>query len=269
MVDISITSVCANDVAKKLPITAIRLRERMDETETTQDDLAEAVGATQGAISLILTGATRNSRLLPKIAEFLAVNLGWLMGVTDDKIDMFDDEGRNITEDDLAAIRTGKGSKNLLKPHQLQVQGRLSPSKPEKPDTIELAEFNVAYGLGASYIHDMAPKERVRTFSRAWIRQFTDSPFDALFWATGNGTSMMPAILEHDILLIDTSQNSPRMWDQFWAIDMHGMGMIKALRPGKDGAMRIISINPDFPEEVVFDGEMNVIGRVVAIVRKV
>ena len=47
----------------------------------------------------------------------------------------------------------------------------------------------------------------------------------------------------------------------------HAIG-IKALRPGKDGAMRIISINPDWPEEVAYDGEMNVIGRVVAIVRK-
>jgi phage repressor protein C with HTH and peptisase S24 domain len=100
----------------------------------------------------------------------------------------------------------------------------------------------------------------------AAVHQF---PFDKLFWATSSGTSMMPAILDSDILLIDTLQQVPRMWDRFWAIDMNGMGMVKSLRPGKDGAMRIISLNPDFPEEVAYDGEMNVIGRVVAIVRKV
>lgn len=50
---------------------------------------------------------------------------------------------------------------------------------------------------------------------------------------------------------------------------MHGMGMIKALRPSKDGGMRMISINADFPEEVAYDCEINVIGGVGAIVRKV
>jgi phage repressor protein C with HTH and peptisase S24 domain len=80
---------------------------------------------------------------------------------------------------------------------------------------------------------------------------------------------MMPAILDSDILLIDTTQQSPRMWDQFWAIEMHGLGMIKSLRPAKDGGMRLVSVNPDFRDELAYDGEMNVIGRVVAIVRKV
>ncbi|MBG6116227.1 phage repressor protein C with HTH and peptisase S24 domain [Sphingobium sp. JAI105] len=239
----------------------------MEEIGSTQEDLAAAVGATQGAISQILTGATRNSRLLPKIAENLAVNLRWLAGLTDEKIDMFDDTGTEITEDDLAAIRAGTGRKKLSKPHQLLEHKPTAVS--DHSDTVELAEFNVAYGLGGAYIHDMSVKSRMRTFSRAWIRQFSDSPFDNLFWATGNGISMMPAILEHDILLIDTMQNTPRMWDQFWAIDMHGMGMIKALRPTKEGGMRILSINPDWPEEVAYDGEMNIVGRVVAIVRKV
>jgi phage repressor protein C with HTH and peptisase S24 domain len=45
--------------------------------------------------------------------------------------------------------------------------------------------------------------------------------------------------------------------------------MIKSLRPSKDGGMRLVSVNPDFRDEIAYDGEMNVIGRVVAIVRKV
>jgi phage repressor protein C with HTH and peptisase S24 domain len=101
------------------------------------------------------------------------------------------------------------------------------------------------------------------------VRQFTQSPIEQLFWATSSGTSMMPAILDSDILLIDTGQKTPRLWDHVWAIEMHGLGMIKVLRPGKEGAMRILSINPDYPEELAYDGEMNVIGRVVAIVRKI
>lgn len=136
-------------------------------------------------------------------------------------------------------------------------------------DTVQLAEYNVAFGLGASYIHDTLAEAAMRTFSRSWIRQFTPSPFDALYWATGNGPSMSPQIQDNDVVLIDTAQRTPRMADQFWAIERGGLGSIKALRPGREGSIRIVSINPDFEDEEAFDGEMAVIGRVVAIVRKV
>ncbi len=266
-------------VAAKIPVTATRLRDRMIETGTTQDFLADAVGATQGAISQILTGMTRRSRFLPEIATVLAVNLDWLVGTSDQMIDMYDADGNNITEDDLALIRVGKSEKRLKNPQQLlgdatgSKDKRLTfgafPKSEAESDTVELPELDVAYGMGSTYIHDAPVKFQMRTFSRAWVRQFTGSPFDRLYWATGNGTSMMPAILDNDILLIDKAQQTPRMWDQFWAVEMHGLGMVKALRPGREGAMRLISINPDWPEELAYDGEMTVIGRVVAIVRKV
>lgn len=253
-------------MAKELNITAIRMRERMEETGWTQEGLADAVNATQGAISQIITGTSRKSRLLPLIAEKLAVNLNWLLGVTDEKIDMFNVEGEQISEDTLAGIKAGIIDNILQKPVQMK---QASEPIAATNDTVDIAEFNVAYGLGGAFLHDAPAQQTRRTFSRVWVRQFTDAPFDRLFWATGSGTSMMPAILDNDILLIDTMQQSPRMWDQLWAIEMHGLGMIKSLRPSREGGMRIISLNPDYPEEVAYDGEMNVIGRVVAIVRKV
>lgn len=138
----------------------------------------------------------------------------------------------------------------------------------EKTDTVEIAEFDVAYGLGASYIHDGPVRAKAQTFSRKWLRNFTDSPFENLMFARGIGDSMMPTILDSDLLLIDTAQQTPRVWDHIWAIDMGGMGMVKRLRPAKEGGMRLISSNPDVPDETAYDGEMVVIGRVVAVVRK-
>lgn len=208
-----------------------------------QSQLAEAVGVKQPSIGRLISGETKTTRAIEQIARALGTTAAYLKGETDE------DAG-------------GVGDR--------RPSYRGPPIEPAKSlDTVELAEFDVAYGLGGAYIHDAPARSKMRTFSRAWVRQFTDSPFESLFWATGNGPSMMPAILDNDILLIDTMQRTPRMWDQFWAVEMHGLGMIKALRPGKDGAMRILSINPDFPEEVAYDGELNVIGRVVAIVRKV
>ncbi|PTR05190.1 MULTISPECIES: S24 family peptidase [unclassified Novosphingobium] len=204
-----------------------------------QSQLASAVGVKQPSIGRLISGETKTTRALDQIAAVLGTSAAYLKGQTDDP-------QRAASEPmPLAAVAVPNA------------------------DMVEIAEFNLAYGLGGTYIHDAPVQQVLRPFSRAWVRQFTQSPIEQLFWATSSGTSMMPAILDSDILLIDTGQQTPRMWDHVWAIEMHGLGMIKALRPGKEGAMRILSLNPDYPEEVAYDGEMNVIGRVVAIVRKI
>ncbi|MCB2051793.1 MAG: helix-turn-helix transcriptional regulator, partial [Novosphingobium sp.] len=78
-----------------------------------------------------------------------------------------------------------------------------------------------------------------------------------------------PTIQDADVILIDTAQRTPRIWDKLWAMEMGGMGMIKRLRPTKDGqGIRLLS-DGGLPEEIAFDGEMTIVGRVVAIVRKV
>lgn len=217
-----------------------RILERLESLGLSQSELARRVGITQPAVANLIKRGGRSSHL-HSIARELQTTPEYLLGEA---------------------------------PHAVQIGAEVLPARAPvsieaNSDTVELTEFDVSYGLGASFIHDEHHSPKMRTFSRSWVRQFTSSPFDKLFWATSSGTSMMPAILDSDILLIDTLQQVPRMWDRFWAIDMNGMGMVKSLRPGKDGAMRIISLNPDFPEEVAYDGEMNVIGRVVAIVRKV
>jgi phage repressor protein C with HTH and peptisase S24 domain len=211
-----------------------RILDRIEALGLSQSELARRVGITQPAIANLVKRGGRSSHL-HAIARELQTTPEYLL--------------------------LGSGDATTA-PTRAQ-------ATPEALDTVEIAEFNVAYGLGGAFIHDSLARQTMRTFSRAWVRQFTQSPMDKLFWATSSGTSMMPAILDSDLLLIDTMQQTPRMWDQLWAIEMHGLGMIKSLRPGKEGAMRILSLNPDYPEELAYDGEMNVIGRVVAIVRKV
>lgn len=65
-------------------ITARRMAARMAEVSAQQDELAAAIGCSQGAISQILTGKTRNSRFLSRIAQQLDVSTAWLLGLTDD-----------------------------------------------------------------------------------------------------------------------------------------------------------------------------------------
>lgn len=58
------------------------------------------------------------------------------------------------------------------------------------------------------------------------------------------------------------------MADRIWVLTWGGMGMVKRLRGRPDGGLTLISDNPSVPDEIPYDGEAHVIGRVVAIVRK-
>lgn len=158
-----------------------------------QSQLANAVGVKQPSIGRLVSGETKTTRALDLIASALGTTSAYLKGETSDP------QGNASTE---APVQ------------RLIVEAN--------PDAVEIAEFNVSYGLGATYIHDAPAQQTMRTFSRTWVRQFTSAPIDQLFWATSSGTSMMPAILDSDILLIDTTQKSPKMWDQFELVPHFG-----------------------------------------------
>ena len=79
---------------------------------------------------------------------------------------------------------------------------------------------------------------------------------------------MESTIHESDIVLIDRRQDSPRIADLIWAFAFGEIGMIKRLRPMPDGSVKILSDNPAVPPEVAHDGELHIIGRVVAVVKK-
>lgn len=226
-----------------------RLREAMDAAGISQMRLAELVGLKQPSIGRLLSGETRTSRAIVQIAAVLNTSAAYLMGNSDDA---------SIASGDLRIPSVTTEAKEGL-------SGRGGKSD---ADMVEIAELDLAFGMGGGAFLDEAVRVRNQPFGRRWLRNFTDSPFEALRFARGMGDSMMPTILDADIVLIDTAQQTPRMSDQIWAIHMHGLGMIKRLRAGPDGSMKILSDNPSVPEEIAYDGEMQVLGRVVAAVRR-
>ncbi len=67
--------------ATSLPLSAIRLKQAMDEANLTQTELADAIEVLQPTISRILDGTTKRSRYLPMIAKVLNKNANWLAGI--------------------------------------------------------------------------------------------------------------------------------------------------------------------------------------------
>lgn len=201
-----------------------------------QQELATAVGCTQGAISQILVGATQKSRFLPDIARYLNIDLSWLMG-----------EGQ---DSDLGNAPAAESTEREIM---------------ERLDLVPLAEVDVTYGLGAAFIDD-APIVEIRQFPRRWLSSITSSPSSSLFIARGRGTSMEPTLRNGDMLIIDRSERQVRDQDELWAFTIGEIGMIKRLRI-RGEKVTILSENPNVPDDYAHPDEINVVGRVIFIGR--
>jgi phage repressor protein C with HTH and peptisase S24 domain len=135
-------------------------------------------------------------------------------------------------------------------------------------DIVKVPQIDLRFGMGGGQPFDEAVVEDVMDFPRNWIRQFTTSSLTQLFFVIGAGDSMSPTIGDSDILLCDRTQTQPSMGDKIWAITQYGHGQIKRLRPTLNG-YQILSDNPLIPPDMAADGSMEIIGRVIAIVRRV
>lgn len=149
-----------------------------------------------------------------------------------------------------------------------QMEYRGQPREPAD-DQVDVAVSDVAYGLGGAFVDDASVTTTVERFPRAFIRQFTKGPFNRLYFATGIGDSMEPTIHHSDLVLIDRSQEMLRVSDQLWALHAGSIAMIKRIRVMPDGAVLLVSDNPDVSDYQLGENELHLIGRVVAVVKRV
>lgn len=136
-------------------------------------------------------------------------------------------------------------------------------------DAVMLDEIEVGYSMGGGTDVEEYQVVRQVPFSREWLSTLTTAPASQLFVARGDGDSMMPTLLDQDIVIIDRSQRSVRQQDRIWAVSYGGFSMIKRIRMLPDGSMQINSDNPSVSPIQAYDGEAFLIGRVVAIVRRI
>lgn len=213
-----------------------RLQKQLDAEGMSQAELARRVGISQPSINHLIKRGSGGSAHLHKIARALNTTPEYLTGETD-----------NPKADFVPAPSTDKVAKDL--------------------GLVPVREIDLTLGLGASYL-DVPVTETIHHFPREWLRLYTKSPPEHLLFAQGVGDSMEPTIRDFDLLLIDCSQRTLNMSDKIWAIAYGECGAVKRLRPLPDGSVSILSDNPNVPDATAYDGEMHLLGRVVAVVRK-
>ncbi len=194
--------------------------------------LGREVGASTSAAALYWSGERPwPLELLPKVSKALGIGLEYLL------------TGENL------ALYTGAGG------------------GPVDPDTVAVREIDLSFGMGATYL-DVPITEEVHHFPRAWLRRYTRSAPDKLFFAQGIGDSMEPTLHDSDLLLIDTAQRQLTSADRIWVVTYAECGMIKRLRPVPGGGVEVWSDKKEVSPFTAYDGELEIIGRVVAVQRK-
>lgn len=144
-----------------------------------------------------------------------------------------------------------------------------SDGSPDTADVVLIQEIDLAYGLGATFVDGFAVTETARYFPAEWVRHYTAAPPSQLRFAPGKGNSMSPTIDDGDIMLIDLTQRAPSFADLIWVCAVGEMGMVKRLATRADGAIVIKSDNPSVRDDVAYDGEIHIVGRVVAVIKRV
>lgn len=136
-------------------------------------------------------------------------------------------------------------------------------------DSLAIPMLELAYGMGGTFLDDVDPGETLQRFPRAFIRMFTNAPASQLCFSHGIGDSMEPTIGDRDILLIDRSMDTIRINDQIWVLASNGIGMVKRVRVETGGQVKLLSDNVHVPDQSAGEDELVVIGRVIAVVRRI
>lgn len=216
-----------------------RIAERLRALDLSQAELARRVKIAQPTINALIRGGNSGSRHLHKIAAELETSPAWLAGETDDPSPI---APRLSTVEALA----------------------------EELDLAILPELDIGYAMGGgTSLTERYEQKGIVPFSRAWLRSMMSGSVGDLFVARGEGDSMEPTLKDGDIVLIDTAQQTVRAQDRIWAVVYGELGMIKRVRRTPTGTYLLMSDNSTVPPVECHDGEMNVIGRVIWIGRRI
>lgn len=218
-----------------------RIQERIDATGISQAAIARAIGVSPQAVSKMVRGDTHQPQRLYQLARALKTTPEYLLGETDDP-----------------APKLGE--------QQLTWRG---PDSEAPEGTVLIPQLDIGFSMGGGTVFEDYAQTALIPFPREWLRPMIGGTFGDLFVARGEGDSMMPTILDGDVVIIDTAQKTILKQDRLWCLSYGDLGMIKRVRVQPDGGILVISDNPAVENYTAYDGEVHTIGRVIWIGRRV
>jgi len=253
---------------QKVPLTPIRLariRLRMAELGIGQAELAAGAGTTPSAMSLILSGKTKKTRHFPAMAQAMRVNMAWLLGDTEQQIEMTGLDGTPVSESALSELIKMDDFMRQRAAHVPTSDDECLKVEIEA-DMVALREIDLSQHT--RIIHQGIPvKQRPRFFSRDLLNTYSKADARYLMVVQDIGDAMQPTVTDSDMLLIDTSRQSLDVSDKVWVYIYAGTCMVTRLRPTPHG-IRLITDNPNLPDDTAQVEDLQILGLVVGLLRK-
>jgi len=176
---------------------------------------------------------------------------------------------------DRAAEAFGVTPAEIISP---LAEGHRLPAEPDIPPTVSasrsdgsitIRQIDLSFAMGPGTNLDDYAEEMPIEFDAGVLRALTRSPAENLVIARGDGDSMMPTLINGDMVLIDTAQQKLNLQDRIWAVSVYGAGMIKRLRAIGEDRVQVISDNPTVPAQEVGAEDIAIVGRVIWVGRRV
>ena len=220
-----------------------RLARRLAEVGMSQAQLARNIGVTQPSIAALISGKSKKTRHLHRIARELQTTPEYLTGERDE---------------------AGRGGA-LVSENRRDFRGGPAAARPRAndDDVVQVREIDLSLGAGGTYIGDGHVVETFRDFPRSWLRELTRTDPEFLVFARVKGNSMKPTLYDADVVIIDLTKTRISEQDEVWAVAVAEIGMVKRIWANTDGSYKIKSDNPNVDPETAVDGEMFVVGQVV------
>jgi phage repressor protein C with HTH and peptisase S24 domain len=105
-------------------------------------------------------------------------------------------------------------------------------------------------------------------FSEAMLREITSAPPERLAFFRVRGDSMLPTLQSRDWILVDATSRTMGP-DGMFLLRTEDLLIVKRIQPVRDGYVRVLSDNPSVPPYEVDAKEMEVMGRIAWIGRRV
>ena len=229
---------------------AKRLKERMEELDITQDELATISRVSQTTIHKLFAGKAKESRKLGQIAKALRVRPQWLEFGEEPK-----EEPRT-----LAWMYDQAFKPNVIPFH--------SDDAPP-PNSIQVDEYSVSFSAGNGHIahYDLIEQAEPATYRLSWLQRERIKPENAKRFKV-KGDSMEPFLFDGDTVLVNLEEcDINRIIDgKAYAIRYGDELRIKRLFRKLDGTLTLRSDNPSYKDEDVppsiAETQIAIIGRV-------
>lgn len=143
-----------------------------------------------------------------------------------------------------------------------------APTIKSEEGSIPLRHLDLSLSMGDGTTLEDYYEEGVFEFDAALLRRISRAPTHRLIVGQGVGDSMMPTLLNEDMVIFDTTQTVLNAMDKIWAVSIYGQGAVKRLRKTAADKVLVISDNPAVGSHEYPVDDVRILGRVIWSARR-